>query len=59
MKYKQTDKKRDRERGVGVQKDEMEVLVVLVRIEVVQELVESTELMEGAAERLYEYACTQ
>lgn len=37
----------------------VEVLVVLVRTEVVQELVESTELMEGAAEKLNEYACTQ
>lgn len=37
----------------------MDVLVVLVRTEVVQELVESTELMEGAVEKLNEYACTQ
>lgn len=32
---------------------------VLVRTEVIQVLVESTELMEGAAEKLNEYACTQ
>lgn len=32
---------------------------MLVRTEVFQELVESTELMEGAAEMLNEYACTQ